>query len=245
MSDEAFHRRYDDEDTDDIELPPPRRRLTPRGLLIFDAVVRLVVIAYVGTAPVREWMPDVGGWRRPVLYLASFLAALTLLGMCGWLISRRKARRGGESAVPFPRSWAVVAAAGIAIVIVGGWLPQRRINARARQLAAEAARPRTWPSRTVEGYVFGLTTRYVGDSIPYTLTVRCPSHRDCPPRQRLALTLIGSTAHLSDVVPPDALVPDGAARAYHARRSIAAARWFGPAEYVQTDSLSIIFITPE
>jgi hypothetical protein len=139
----------------------------------------------------------------------------------------------------------VVAVAGITIVILGGWLPQRRINMRARQLVAEAARPRAWPSHTVGDYVFGLTTRYVGDSILYTLTVRCPSHRGCPPRQRLSVTLKGATAYPSDVVPPDALVPDGPTRAYHARRSIATGGWFEPREYLQTDSWSIILVPAE
>lgn len=128
---------------------------------------------------------------------------------------------------------------------MGGWLPQRRIDARARQLAAEAARPRTWPSRTVEGYVFGLTTRYEGDSIPYTLTIRCPSHRDCPPRRRVVVTLKGATGQPWDGMSPDAFVRDGPPRVYHAKRSIAGADWFGPREYLQTNDWYVGFSVAE
>jgi len=171
-------------------------------------------------------------------------AAFALQVVTVRLGERRQARRQGVS-LPWPRVWGLVAVAAIGILIAGGWLPQRRLDARARQLAAEAARPRTWPSRAVEGYVFGLTTRYVGDSIPYTLTVRCPSHRDCPPRLRLAVRLRGSTAYPSDVVPLGSFVPQGPTRAYHARRSIAGGDWFGRREYLQTEDWDLSFITPE
>jgi hypothetical protein len=232
MYDDA-QRRWSDE-TDDVELPPPAARRKPRGLAVLDALAMTAAIIYAGTLPARWWMPDVRGWTRVALYAAGAVAVFALLVVWVRWRERADARRQGAP-LPVLRAWIATVAAAVAVLLVAGALPQRRMNAQARRLAAEAARPRTWPARAVDGYTFELTTRYVDDSIPYTLTVRCPADRICPPSRNLSLSLHAPAGDPWDVVTPSDLVR-GDRRVWRARRSIRAGGWFGPGEYLRTET---------
>lgn len=226
MSDDAQRRR-----DDGLDLPPRERR-KPRGLVIMDTLLAIALVLYAGTRPVRWWMPDLGGWHRLLLHVAGIAAVVALLMAWGEWKEYRQARRGGVPR-PLQRTWMVVALAALGVLVVGGWLPQRRIAADIQRRVEQAGKPRTWPPRVVDGYTFGLTTRFDGDSVLWTLTIRCPASAECPPSRVLNVALRGPAGQPADFAPTDDFVPDGP-RAYRVEGSMEPYDWFGRREYVET-----------
>jgi hypothetical protein len=181
--------------TYDPDLPPiPPTRRPATGLVWITNALTVafgagVVLALV-TLPlqiVRGAFPDVHGFIRPALYLAVFVVMSALYALIGPL------RKGSRA------WWLKVMAGALLLLLVGGWIPQSRIN-------RAAAPPRTWPSKQVEDVGMGLVTRWEDDSPVYVVGVRCAGTADCISGRsvQVVLRMPGRTA--SATVPFDGWV---------------------------------------
>lgn len=180
-------------DPDLPPIPPPRR--PARGLVwITNALTAAlgigVALAFLSLpfTVVRGAFPDVHGFIRPVLYLAVFVVMGGLYAQIGPM------RKGS-------RAWWLKALAGaLLLLLVGGWVPQSRIN-------RAAAPPREWPSKQIADVGMGLVTRWEDDSPVYVVGVRCRAGQaDCMAGRSVHLDLRVPGRTLEVTIPPPYLV---------------------------------------
>ncbi|HEX6039682.1 hypothetical protein [Longimicrobium sp.] len=178
------------------ELPPLRPARKPPFLLVWGtngltALWAFAVLAALASGPVgavRAWFPDANGAVRLLLYAAAFVFVAGIIAVLS-SVGRRA------------RTWWLRAMAGAALVLlVAGWIPQRRIN-------RAAAAPHPWSSKTIDGVGMGLVTRWDDRSPVYVVGVRCGAGQpDCMADRTVDVALRLPGGHLTATLPPDDFV---------------------------------------
>lgn len=161
-------------DRDVIALParrPASSRAAKAAVGVGYALIAASFAAVVAMLA-AELLPDVRGWMRIGVFAGCLAFAVGLGLHLQRAFVRQAARRLDRPMRPWDSRWMALMAIGAGVVLFAGWMPQQRINAL-------AAQPRTWPEKTDRYAMFGMTSRWVGDSVRVELTVRCPRGEDC------------------------------------------------------------------